>query len=133
MSDRELLEAILTELQAQGVRLAAVEASCARLSPPSALKAADLSMLRVLLPALASAFPGGRAFKVREAKLSSHLVRQITATTSAKALGKLLAKAEGHVIERCLVRCAGEEGGSALWAVEVFKVLSGFSEDLKAA
>lgn len=122
-----LLGAILAEQRA--TRLA-VE----RLAPAPRLGRLDLLALRPLLATLADAYPDGAVFTVADA-LACDAVRVAAAGRSAKALGKLLARANGVAIgDAYLERLGTGDTNAVIWCVRTTSPLvSELSIGLKPA
>jgi len=77
----------------------------------------DLDVLARLLPAIGGVY-GSDAFLVREVIASADPgVRLVRGDLSAKALGKLLARAAGLAVDGLVIERVGVEDGAVLWAV----------------
>lgn len=105
-------------LQRIDARLARLEQRFER----AALSRADRKRLEALLPVWAGVF-GSECKKAADIIGSDHPgLRLVHEGLSVKALGKLLARAEGHDIGGFVVARANADNGSTFWAVE--KVIS---------
>ena len=86
------------------------------------LSRSDRAMLEGLLPAIAGAV-GSEAFLVRELlHVDAQGLRGVLGGCSAKALGRLLRRAEGQPVGGYVVERLNTENGAILW--RVVKVVS---------
>jgi hypothetical protein len=90
------------------------------------LSRADKAQLEALLPVVAGVF-GSKSFLIKELlQTDAAGLKLVLGSSSAKALGRLLRRGEGHTVAGLVVERLGQEGGTAIWKIS--KVVSGLSE-----
>jgi hypothetical protein len=106
----ELLRAMLAELQA-------IRAAVEQPRRPLTVTRADRAYLVRLLPAVGGVF-GSESFAARDLlEHDSAAVRLVVDGSTAKKLGQLLRRAEGHPIDGLMVERSGIELGVVLWQI----------------
>lgn len=117
-----VLDQVLLELRALRQLIEAGRAE-------SRLSRGDHDHLGAILPVVAAKV-GSSPFLVRELlRVESAALRLVLAGLSAKALGRLLRRAEGQPVNGLVVEHVGVEAGAVLW--RVVKVVSVVSEPVK--
>jgi len=107
-------------LRADVVRLAGRVSALEQQQPRRPLSRADVATLVRLLPVLGATY-GDEGFTsrdcVEDAADEAHGLRLVLGQMSAKAIGKLLARANGIAIDSLMVRCQRKEFQVSVWQV----------------